>query len=340
MVSVNDSHVTHLKSGENGLVSEDVLDIFVVIFFVAAAGSISFLGAIFNVINAIVFFKQGFQDTVNITLFFLAISDMATLMNIMWIGVCFNPLFVQADFPVHYQDLSYITSGWLGWCFARISSWITAFVTFERCLCIALPLKVKTIITPRNTVIVVLGIYITMLANVVPVYYSISLGPKYFPQLNQTKMGLVYIANGVSIENVSLSINAISQMVSFFATIACTIILVHNLLLKSKWRQSKSSAVQQKSFSKRDTKVVKMIVFIACVFIACYLPSAANFIASVIFDEYGLNGRYRNMFVLTWSIFLTLVALNCSVNIFVYYSMSSKFGEILNSMLNINRTET
>ncbi|XP_012940078.1 platelet-activating factor receptor-like [Aplysia californica] len=340
MDSGNHSHVTPSQSSEKGWVSDELLNIFVVFFLVAAAGPICFFGTIFNAINAIVFFKQGFQDTVNITLFFLAISDLGTLVNIFGMSICYNPWFVQADLPIHYHDLSYLTTGWLSLCFARISSWITAFVTFERCLCIALPLKVKTIITPRNTVIVILGIYVTMIVSVAPVYYAIGLGPKYFPQLNATKIGLVYISNGVSIENVSLSINAFSQLFSFFATITCTIILVHNLLLKSKWRQSSSSAVQQKSFSKRDAKVVKMIVFISSVFIACYLPSAVNFIATVIFDEYGVLGRYQNMFVLTWVIFLCLVATNSTVNIFVYYNMSSKFREILNDMLNIKRTET
>ncbi|XP_012943203.1 probable G-protein coupled receptor frpr-1 [Aplysia californica] len=334
MDSWNHRNVTPLQSSVKGLVGNDLLGILVVFFLVVAAGSISFLGSIFNAINAIVFFKQGFKDTVNVTLFGLAISDMGTLVTLLWMSICYNPWFVEADLPVHYQDLTYLTAGWLNLCFARISSWITAFVTFERCLCIALPLKVKTIITPRNTVIVVLGIYVTMTVSVVPVYYSISLGPKYFPQFNATKIGLVYISNGAFIENVSISINAFSQLVSFFAIITCTIILVQNLLLKSKWRQSTSSAVQQESFSKRDTKVVKMIVFISGIFIACYLPSAANFIATVISDEYSIVGRYQNMFLLTWAIFSALVAINSTVNIFVYYSMSSKFREVLNNMLN------
>ncbi|XP_012934915.1 uncharacterized protein LOC101858009 [Aplysia californica] len=317
-----------------GLVNDEVLDVFVVLFFVVASGTISFFGVLFNMVNVIVFYKQGFKDTVNITLFGLAISDMGSLVTLLWMSICFNPWFANADLPFDHQDIQYLTAGWPHVCFARITSWITAFVTFERCLCIALPLKVKTILTPRRTVIVIVSIYFVMIASVSPVYYSIRLGPKYFPQRNETKIGLVYRPSGPFIENVSFSINVFAQLASFFSVIVCTAILVQNLLLKSKWRQATSSSAKQDTFTNRDKKVVKMILFISSIFIACFLPSAVNLIAMIISAEYSIVGRYQNMFLVTWAIFNSLEANNSTVNIFVYYNMSSKYREILDKMVN------
>ncbi|XP_005092081.1 uncharacterized protein LOC101852828 [Aplysia californica] len=182
----NESQAAPSQADLKGIVDDDVLNVFVVIFYVTATGTISFSGIIFNIINIIVFLKQGLKDTVNITLFGLAISDTGSLMGLLWMSICFNPALVNSGIPFDHEDIQYLTAGWPHVIFARITSWITAFVTFERCLCIALPLKVKTIITPRRAVIVVVSIYLIMIACIAPVFYSVSLGPKYFPLKNKT----------------------------------------------------------------------------------------------------------------------------------------------------------
>ncbi|XP_035828160.1 uncharacterized protein LOC101851830 [Aplysia californica] len=279
----DNSSVTSLALQQGGLVDDDVLRIFILVFFVVALGTISFFGIVFNAINIIVFIKQGFKDTVNIALFSLAISDLGAVVPLLWESICFNPSFANADLPFDTQDIVYLTAG------------------------------------------------------VVPVYYSVRLRSKFFAQRNTTKIGLVYIPNGTFIEKFSILINAFAQFASFFAVIVSSAILVQSLVRKSKWRQSTSSTAGQESFSNRDKKVVKMILIIAVIFIACFLPSAVTFIAQSITPEYNIVGRFQNMFLLTWAIFTSVAAVNSSVNIFVYYNMSSKYKDILDKMLRLNR---
>ncbi|XP_012943204.1 rhodopsin-like [Aplysia californica] len=321
------------EQDKDPFIDDDDFNVLTIVFYVAAIGIICVLGVIFNAVNIYVFFKQGFKDTVNITLFSLAISDMGALITLFWMSVWFNPSIAQAVLPVVSIDLVHITSGWPHVAFARISGWITAFVTFERCLCIALPLKVKTIITPRRTIYVIVSIYIGVAACVAPAFYSISLGPKYDSEVNMTVIGIVYTTHGVMIESISFLLSAFSQLVSFFSVIVCTVILVHNLLIKSKWRQSSSSAAKQESLSNRDMKVVKMVVSIAVIFIVCFSPSAASTFAMMFFPEYNFYGEYQNIYLFIWAICFLLVATNLAVNIFVYYYMSSKFKEILDDTL-------
>ncbi|XP_005098166.2 tachykinin-like peptides receptor 86C [Aplysia californica] len=340
MATANKSHSQLSESTQTGLVDVHLLNIFIIIFYVVVLGIVSSFGMIFNTINVIVFFKQGFKDTVNITLFGLAVSDILASLTLLWMSICFSPWFMNADLSINQQGFTYITAGWLHLCFARISSWITAWVTFERCLCIALPLKVKTIITPTTTNVVLVGIYLTMIVSVAPVYYSISLGPKFFPERNATKIGLIYTENGLYTENICLSVNAFSQIAAFLAVLVCTLILVQNLLVKSKWRQSTSSYAKQESVTNRDKKVVKMILLISVIFIVCLLPGTLNIIAQFSIDEYTMVGRYQNLYLLTWTVFNSMEAVNSTVNIFVYYNMSSKYKEILREMFNRNKRKS
>ncbi|XP_012942245.1 proteinase-activated receptor 1 [Aplysia californica] len=335
MVPGNISLPASSEIAETGIVSGQLLNISSTVLYILV-GFISFFGIVFNAINIIIFFKQGFKDTVNISLLVLAVSDMLSSLALLWLSVCYNPWYAKADLPFDLQSVAYLTGGWPHLCLARISGWITAFVTFERCLCIALPLKVKAIITPRRTIYALVGIYFSMVATVAPVFYSIRLEPKYLPMINETKIVMVYVANGIVIENVFTSVNIFSQFASFSAVIVCTAILVQNLLRNSKWRQSTSSCVKQESVSNRDKKVINMIIFISCIFIICYLPSIVNLIVMIAYPAYDIGGRYHNLCVLIWAFLKPLEGVNSSVNIFVYFSMSSKYREILDRMLKRN----
>ncbi|XP_012943200.1 neurotensin receptor type 2-like [Aplysia californica] len=333
MSSIDYSHTPLFEQDKEPMIDEGVFNVLNIVIYVVALGIICLFGIIFNAINIYVFFKQGFKDTVNITPFSLAVSDMGNVVTLLWMSVCFNPLFAQSILPVVYHDLAYITSGWPHTIFARISSLITAFVTFERCLCIALPLKVKTIITPRRTIYVIVSIYIGLAVCAAPAFYSVSLGPKHDSEVNMTMLGVVYIPNGVFIEGISLYISAFSQVVSFFSVIVCTVILVQNLLIKSRWRKSSSSTAKQESVSNRDMKVVKMVVSIAGIFIVGFSPSVANIFTMLAIPDFNYYGEYHHIYVIVWGISFLLVTTNSAVNIFVYYYMSSKFKEILDDTL-------
>ncbi|KAH9488487.1 hypothetical protein Btru_062331 [Bulinus truncatus] len=318
--------------GYHKITSDEAKDALETVFFFFFSGVISVVGAVTNIINIIVFIKQGFNETVNITLLGLAVSDFGSLVTLIWMSVCFSPWFRQSlDIPFDAKDIQYLTAGWPHVCFARITSWITAFITFERCLCIAQPLKVKQIITPRRTAYTIVGIFVVMFACVTPVFCVIDIGPKSFPDRNNaTLLGLVYTSNGPEVENISFSITVFAQLSSFAIVILCTAILVHSLMRKSKWRQTaasdSSAAGNKNALSARDKKVVVMVTFISSIFIACFLPSAMNLILMIHYSpDYSVVGREQNTFLVSWSIMNTLEACNSTLTIFVYYYMSSKY---------------
>lgn len=279
---------TNCFDDKESVISNELRKLFEVTNFVILSGVVSFLGTLANIINIIIFTKQRFADPVNISLFGLAVSDLGALVTLVWMSICFNPLFSSSGIGFDSVRVQYLTAGWPHVCCARITSWITAFITFERCVCIALPLKVKTIITPKRTMCVVTGIFIVMIASVCPVYYAITLGPIYDTSVNRTVISLVYRRNGHYIESVSFSINLFAQLSSFVFVIVCTIILVRNLHRKCRWRRKSTST---DVITQRDKKVMKMIILLSIIFIVCFLPSAVNLIVMIIIPGYSIMGK-------------------------------------------------
>ena len=162
---------------EEGFISDSLRQTFETVNFSIMSGIISIFGCATNVINIVVFCRQKFSDSVKISLLGLAISDLGALLTLVWMSVCFNPLFRKLSLTFDPDGVQYLTAGWPHVCFARITSYITAYITLERCLCVTLPLKVKTIITPRRTFLTISAIFLILFASVAPVYFGIGLGP-------------------------------------------------------------------------------------------------------------------------------------------------------------------
>ncbi|CAL1525877.1 unnamed protein product, partial [Lymnaea stagnalis] len=272
-------------------------------------------------------FLQGFSDSVNISLIGLALADLGCLIPVLWKTVSFNPLFHYSDIPFDSVDIQYLTSAWPHVCFARITGLVTGFITLERCLCVVLPLTVKRILTPRRTVLAMAAIYLAMFASVAPVFSVIHFGQKFYDLRNRSLYGLVYDADGAAVENVSFTITIFAQLFSILLVVTCTAVTTIKLKTNSKWRRSVGSASAHGGgeLTRRDKKVVKMVVFISCIFITCFLPTAVNLIMGLFVTEYSFIGKFRNVYQVVWCGVYVLETTNSSVNIVVYYNMSSKY---------------
>ncbi|KAK3747510.1 hypothetical protein RRG08_009491 [Elysia crispata] len=166
---------------------------------------------------------------------------------------------------------------------------------------------------------------------------------RFVRKLSRTSstISLVYTHNGPELENISFSISVFAQLSSFVAVIICTVILVRKLAQSSRWRAqtgTKSDTAKTGaagSMSPKDKRLVKMITFLSVIFIACFLPSAVNLIVMICSAEYSIVGRYRNLFQVGWWFLNCLEAVNSSVNIFVYYKMSSRYRKCFRELFKL-----
>uniref|UniRef100_A0A2C9LWL5 G-protein coupled receptors family 1 profile domain-containing protein n=1 Tax=Biomphalaria glabrata TaxID=6526 RepID=A0A2C9LWL5_BIOGL len=302
---------------------------------VVLSETLSVLGVILNIINAMVFLKMGLNDSTNISLFSLSLADVGLLLMMAAYGVLFHPWMLETVDADLIDAVNYIALGWPHVCFSRISGCLTAFIALERFICIVLPLRVKSLVTKRRTFVACGGIFATLIAGTTPAFFSYSIGERFSQLHNKTTVGLIPSQHSYVLENISLSVNILAQMTSFTLVTSLTIATVQTFLEKSEWRKSISTSSKNFNISSRDRKLVKMVILISASFIICTFPAVVGTVAMLVSKDYNVNGRYKNLFLATFSVFFHLESLNSSVNFFIYIYMSSKFKQSLLSWLRL-----
>ncbi|KAK0056194.1 growth hormone secretagogue receptor type 1 [Biomphalaria pfeifferi] len=323
------------------LLSDGVKQIYELVNYLVFCNIFSVFGIFSNIINILVFCRQGLNSTVNISFTGVAVSDLCSLVTLLWFNVCVNPLFVNSDVPMAPSEVQHLTGGFPHACFARITCWITVYITAERCLCIVSPLKIKQIITTKRATSIIVGIYIIMIASLLPEYTTMYIGWRQYSEKNRSIIGLIRTKENDKVSGLTFLLYAIYILVSFFAVIFFTTILVVKLKQKTKWREESTfDDKQSNTISNRDKKTIRMVIMIAAVLIVCYLPSVLLSAAGFIVPGFFVVGQYSNVFFVTWSFAFVLDSINSSVNIILYYTMSSKYRQTLHEMMASKNSNT
>lgn len=310
------------------IVSDHLVSILSLVNYVIISGVISVLGIAFNIVNIVVFIKLGFTDTVNISLLALAVAELQSLLPLVWNGVGYNPILINRHRNINFEMILYITAAWPHICFSRIAAWLIAFVTFERYLCVALPLKVKTIISPRRTRATVVSIFAIFTAAFVLEYFGVGVGPHVNSSNNVSVISLTYTSSGHQIENVLIYFATFSQFASFLSVAVSTAGLVVTFGNKIKWRDTSVTSAQKSTLSSRDKRTIKMVIGISTIFIISYLPVTISQLGMLFYRDYNFGRRYHNLLVATSTVFFCLESVNSSSSIFVYYNLSSRYRDM------------
>ncbi|CAL1538315.1 unnamed protein product [Lymnaea stagnalis] len=317
------------------MISDELLFIFIQVAGVCIAGLVGFLGVVSNVINIVIFVKIGFSDTTNLSLLALAVADVS--VSLPMIGYSFiNVPFVFSLLGESLRVAIYAVLGSIQIVFCRISGLLTAFLALERFFCVAWPLRVKTLVTPKLTVWVIISITAIMTSSDVPYALANLIGPIYDPLLNETVYGTVFIPYSECFEAITVIIQVLAQMTSFVVVSVSTLGLIRSLRTISQWRKSTSSVSLPAHVSRREKQLVKMVILISTVFIVCSLPTVVGNLAMVFVEDFNDRGPNRNMFILASSVFVILNSINSMINIFVYVNMSSRFRKTFFALFKFN----
>lgn len=322
------------------LVSYQSREIVVTVNLVLIGETITIFGMAGNIINIIVFIKQGFSDTVNISLLALSVADMGSLITVQWFSVCVNPWFISSDLPFLPLEIQSLTAGFPHVYFARVTGFITAFISFERCLCVALPLKVKQMITKRLVVSYNIAIFLIMILTVFPVYYTSYYDWKFSSSTNKSKLGIFYTNNKNSVLEVSLLVTNLGvPFLSFFIIVISTAVTGITLKQKTTWRRSISVSrkTSAEEITTKERKVVVMITTVSIIFIISLVPLTMLLTARAIVPELNITGKYANMNWLVVSVGLLLEIINSSINIIVYYKMSTKYRATMREIFSFSK---
>ncbi|XP_059168541.1 neuropeptides capa receptor-like [Physella acuta] len=290
--------------------------------------ALGILGIVANIVNILVFYRQGYDDSVNITLTALAVSDIGSLLTLQIFNIMINPWFMTLDIDVYVITFVELVSFYPHNYFIRVCGFITAFASFERCLCVVVPLKVKQIITKRVSIATNIFIFLFLCLNLVPIYYVTYLGWTFMPIFNKTiligmnKMD-PYIVFGISYYFTDLFI----PYFSFFVIILCNIIIGIQLNRRALWRSSiaTTSKATSESFPSKEKKLVLMLQLVAVVFIVCLIPQSAVLTTISFVPELSILGNYFDVALLCTFISNFTETITSSVNLIIYYKMSSRY---------------
>ncbi|XP_059166012.1 neuropeptides capa receptor-like [Physella acuta] len=291
---------------------------------------ISIFGIIGNVINIIIFSKQGFDDSINITLIALAICDLGALFASQVLAVVANPWFLTSDLPiVHLEVVHMVVFYPHNYC-VRVCGFITAFAAFERCLCVLIPLKVKQLITRKFTIYFLCVIFVVTLLDMLPVYYVAYLDWVFFPDSNSTKLAMVFRENPYNVFGISYLItDMFVPYFTFFIIILSNVVITWKLKARSAWRSSVTNtrSVKCEGISNREKKTVLSLMVVSIIFIVCLLPQSAVLSVVSLEPELSIRGSKFDLTILCLSFAYMLECISSSVNVIVYYRMSSRYRE-------------
>ncbi|KAH9495360.1 hypothetical protein Btru_017555 [Bulinus truncatus] len=298
---------------------------------------IGYCGIVGNVINILSFSKQGFQDSVNVTLTALAVSDLGALLCQTLLNILASPFWNNMELPFSsfaiFAMLFFYPHGY----FIRASGFITSFAAFERCLCVVLPLKVKSIITRNVAVAVNSLIFLILLLYLFPEYYVSYLGLVHIPVVNRTVLTIFYRNNAEFVLTITNIVNdLLLPYITFLILIICNTVIAVKLKSKATWRQSVSgkkatSSLTKVEISTKERKVVAMLVVVSAIFVTCLTPQCVMMTVIGVIQDLKVEGPYFNLTMLIYSFTSLLETVNCSVTFLVYYNMSTRYREIIQS---------
>ncbi|GFO50148.1 chemosensory receptor a [Plakobranchus ocellatus] len=339
----------------SGILSDEQFYI-IILFIIFTSQLINICAIIANSLSIAVFVKLGFSEPSNISLTALAICDFILAVLLTWNNLCFLLAYHNVRLPFDSANVSVLTGG-VQWMFlSRTVAWITAFISFERCLCILVPLKVKRLMTPRGTFIAMLIIILFTFGPSFFPYIRYKFVWVFNPYLNITILNTIPVNSEFAIlfEKIYLVIfGVILPLLAFSIVLICTVLLVLQLRKISSWRMSvtsdKSQRVQlgetpaasssagEARISQKEKRLVRKVIAIATIFILSYIPTVIMLVCGVVFDDFNSYGVYSRLFFLSGYVTSLGQNISGSVNILVYYKMASKFRSVFRRLVRLDR---
>ncbi|KAI8750771.1 P2Y purinoceptor 2 [Biomphalaria glabrata] len=292
-----------------------------------------------NTVNVIVFIKQGVKKRINFTLFCLSGSDLmgAMFTTLATVGLA-GDVYIMSS---RIDGNSFFTFfAWLQSLFVDLSTALTVFIAIERCTCVARPLHFKSSFIALHTRGIILIIFLFILTNYIPLLATF----EFYEFLNSETNVTIFKINFPTI-NIQLQQCNNFLLCTFLAGIClicvfvCAIIMYRGLQKSSEVRSSthankKKDNSQLAVLSNKERRVVKMIFFLACLYMVSSLPRI-SFCWTFAMNEVG------PLYLALSNIFNCVTVTYGAFSIFIYFAFSSSYRVIvLRLFLPTSQTKT
>ena len=129
---------------------------------------------------------------------------------------------------------------------------------------------------------------------------------------------------------------AVPSTTCFFIVLLTTIALVVRLNKNLEWRRQTSQ--QRDKTSDKESKIGKTIIAISILFIVCFFPNVANFLATAAYPAYSYSNPYLwSLRTVVFTFTGVLQAISSSTNIYFYYGMSSRYKKVFSDCFSLRK---
>ena len=303
------------------------------------------IGGPANVINLAVFYKQGLKERVNLCLFALSLADELFLIQSMcFFGEQIHLQFITKEIfgPMMRFMVNNNLVGFFGFNF--VSEVLFAIIASERCLCVLSPLRSQTLLRTRTMVVIIVVVFLVVvgLCFVMATRYRIAC--MFVPATGTSfYAGVVsdfYRKHETLINYLDGFVYGVGlQLVVITVVVTTTITTAMKIRQAAAWRAGTSSASGSSSsslstsISPQELALTKMLIGIAVLFIVCVFPLALFRFVCLFLPELNIGRRYHNLFTTSLSVLEALSYVNATFNIFVYYTIGSRYRETFWALL-------
>ena len=280
---LNDSSLVPLTER----IISDALYLKFLMFLIPIAEFFSISGIVANTLNIIVFTKLGRTVSTNISLDALAISNLLVYVFKCWTYTPGILTITRANLPFDPRTISILTGTGLFSSMVRWSAFTTAYISFERRLCILKPLTIKMILTPKTSTVTVMVMLVLTVGPAAYLHIRYKFVWRSVPQLNRTILfvDVVKTLDAILLARTMDVVGLLQPTAAFSVVLVCTVYLAIHLGKASAWRKKATSSKAPENTPQKEDRAIKMVVSIAIVFIVCLTPSAAQVMAMAIFPD-------------------------------------------------------
>ncbi|KAL8562616.1 hypothetical protein ACOMHN_045880 [Nucella lapillus] len=287
-----------------------------------------------NILNMLVFWKQGLRERINLCLFYLSLVDFlhnihAFICNIDRFYLPFHedvetgPVF---QFIVEYKILGLRGLTWL-------SGFVSMVIACERCLCVVSPLRSQTVLSTRSTGFILALATVFILTGSLVNGMRWSLPCVYDPLTNTTSRRLLtsrfYALHRAHLNVLSLFAATIQPLTYVVVIVVTTIVMAVKLQKMVAWREQSSSC----ALSSQEVALTRMLIAVSILYIVCGTPNMTLGIGIMFVPGVSFSGRYYNLAIFLIDFTEIASYVNATFNFFIYYSMGSKYKHTLRTLI-------
>ena len=316
-----------------------IKDILIPIFFL--------IGGPANVISLAVFYKQGLKERVNLCLFALSLADELFLIETMLLfGEQIHVQFTSKERfgPVLRFMANNNLVCFFG--FAWVSQIMSAIIASERCLCVLSPFRFQTLLRTRTMAVIISATYLVVMGFyfIVATKYRIAC---IFDTSSGTSKYTVVV--GEFYRNHPELVNYLDSFVYgsgipgtvMIVVTTTTIITAMKIRQAATWRagtssangSSSSSSSSSPAISSNELALTRMLIGTSVLFIVCVTPLSFFHVAWLFLPEMSTGRRNHNFYLAGLWILEVFSSINSSFNIFVYYTMGSRYRKTFWALL-------